>query len=494
MKRRNFFKMASAATIAGLIDTQFSWAQKITTQGQTYANTENNDKLLLKGAYIICMDHQHTIIPKGDILIQNGRIEKIAAHIDDQDCRIIDAKGKYAVPGFINTHNHMWEGVTRGFSAAMTMPDYMDWLIKKIGHLLTPEDVYLGTLISSLEQINAGVTTALDWAHATNSPAHADAGIDALQESGIRAVYAYGLLGPSFRYPYSDGVEGKKYMNDVHRMKKERLSSTEALVTLGLATTAPKHSELNKLKYEAQVAEELDALLTMHIGPLPYKDSGTMRISELHAIGIINSRFNFVHGNDITQEDLQSLKESSASLSVTPEVEWQMGHGVPPILPASQAGINLALGTDVSASVSNDMFAQMRSAYATATGMAHQKAFQENKLYAHTLPITLTEILAMSTIGGAKAIGLDRVTGSLETGKQADVILIDNQTVNMIPATNPITNIVLHANPGNIDTVIIGGKVLKERGKLLSYQDLTPISNKLQAASERLFEQSLKSS
>ncbi|WP_106915891.1 amidohydrolase family protein [Chryseobacterium aurantiacum] len=493
MERRNFFKIAGLATMAGLIDTHFSWAQKITEHGQKYINDEENGRLLIKGAQIITMDHRNTRL-LGDILIQNGKIEKIAEHIQSENCRIIEADGKFVLPGFINTHNHMWEGITRGFSATMTMPEYMDWLIKKIGPALTPEDVYLGTLISALEQVNAGVTTVLDWAHATNSPEYADAGVDALQESGIRAVFAYGLLGPAFRYPYSEKQGGKKYLEDVYRMKKERLTSGDGLVTLGIATTVPEHKDINKLKTEARAAEELDALLTMHIGPLPFRDIGTMRIADLHATGVINHRFNFVHGNDITEREFHYIKDSGASLSVTPEVEWQMGHGVPPLLQSSQAEITLALGTDVSASVSNDMFAQMRSAYSTTLGMAHQKAVGENKLFEQKLPVTLNDILAMGTIGGAKALGLDHMTGSLEVGKQADIILIENKAMNMIPATDPIATIVLQAHPGNVDTVIIGGRVLKEKGKLLQHQiDSDAMFSKIQTASDRLYTKSIKS-
>ncbi|SDI37581.1 amidohydrolase family protein [Chryseobacterium jejuense] len=493
MERRNFFKIAGMATIAGLIDTQLGWAQKAVEHGQKYIHDKEGDKLLIKGAQIITMDPGNTIL-LGDILIQNGKIKKIAKHIQEENCRIIEADGKFVLPGFINTHNHMWEGITRGFSAAMTMPEYMDWLIKKIGPALTPEDVYLGTLIAALEQINAGVTTALDWAHATNSPEFADAGVDALQESGIRAVYAYGLLGPSFRYPYSDGAGGKKYLEDLYRMKKERLTSGDALVTLGIATTVPENKDVNKLKTEARVAEELDALLTMHIGPLPSRDSGAMRISDLHAMGIMNRRFNFVHGNDITEKEFLYIKEAGASLSVTPEVEWQMGHGVPPLLQSSQADIILALGTDVSASVSNDMFAQMRSAYSTTLGMAHQKAAGENKVYAHKLPVALKDILAWGTVGGARALGLDHITGSLEVGKQADLILIENKAMNMIPAIDPIAAIVLQAHPGNVDTVIIGGRILKEKGKLLHHQISSDMMlSKIQSASERLYTKSMKS-
>lgn len=479
------------AAVAGLVDTQFGWAQKVTEYNK--GDIESNDKILIRGAHIISMDHKNTILPVGDILIKNGKIEHIAEHIEVQNYRIIEADGKFAVPGFVNTHNHMWEGVARGFSAAMTITEYMEWLMRKITPILTPEDVYLGTLISALEQINAGVTTVMDWAHATNSPAHADAGVDALQESGIRAVFAYGLLASSFRYPYSEAAGGTKYFEDVYRMKKERLSSKDQSVTLGIATIVPENTNVNKLKAEARLAKELDALITMHIGINPYQNDGLMRISDIHQSGILSNRFNFVHGNDITRQELQYLKDCGASLSVTPEVEWQMGHGVPPLLQSSQIGLTtLALGTDVSASVSNDMFAQMRSAYSTTLGMAHQKAVKEKQLYAHKLPVTLNDVLSLSTIGGAKALGLDSITGSLEVGKQADLILIENKAVNMMPASNPVANVVLQANPGNVDTVIINGKILKEKGKLLHQINLDEMYSKLQTATERLYSQSIK--
>ena len=151
----------------------------------------------------------------GDLLIDNGKIVAVGKNVGSWAVSEIDGRGMIAMPGFINGHIHLWQTALRGIAADWTLDHYFGVLIGQVVGLYKPEDAYIGNLAGALDQINSGVTTLFDWCHIVNTPAHADAAVDALQESGIRAIFAYGtpmtLFGTKEPHPA-----------DARRMRKER--------------------------------------------------------------------------------------------------------------------------------------------------------------------------------------------------------------------------------------------------------------------------------
>ena len=148
--------------------------------------------LLIKNAAIVTMDGKLTEHLQGDILVEGDRISQIGANIEAHDAAVVDTSGMIAVPRFVDSHRHLWEGLLRNALPDGTLMDYFQTVNQRFGPTYTPADVYAGTLISALGALNAGVTTVLDWAHIQNSPEHTDASIKALRDSGVRGVFAFG--------------------------------------------------------------------------------------------------------------------------------------------------------------------------------------------------------------------------------------------------------------------------------------------------------------
>ena len=263
----------------------------------------------------------------------------------------IDGRGMIAMPGFINGHIHLWQTALRGVAADWTLDHYFSVLIGKVVGLYSPQDVYIGNLVGALDQINSGVTTLFDWCHIVNTPAHADAAVDALQEARIRAIFAYGtpmtLFGTKEPHPA-----------DARRMRRERLSSNDSLVTMALAIRGTDFAP-GTAEADIKFARELGLLASFHVacakhGPRP---QSMQNLAEQRLLG---ADVNLVHANFLTPEEFRVIANNGASVSITPEVEMQMGLGLPPTGAALAARANMNIGTDVVTSLSTDMFTQMR--------------------------------------------------------------------------------------------------------------------------------------
>jgi 5-methylthioadenosine/S-adenosylhomocysteine deaminase len=421
------------------------------------------------------MDPALGIIEAGDLLIDRDKIIAVGRDIGSWAVREIDGRGMIAMPGFINGHIHLWQTALRGIAADWTLDQYFGVLIGKAVRLYTPQDAYIGNLVGALDQINSGITTLFDWCHIVNTPDHADAAVDALRESGIRAVFAYGTPMTLFgtKEPHPD---------DARRMRRERLSSSDALVTMALAIRGTDFAP-GTAEEDIRFARELGLMASFHVacakhGPRP---QSMQSLAQQHLLG---PDINLVHANFLTPNEFRVVANNGTSVSITPEVEMQMGLGIPPTGAALAAHAKLNIGTDVVTGVSTDMFTQMRFLLQTQRALVNE-TFHKRETMPDRLTITARQVLELATIKSAQCIGLDRRIGSLSPGKQADVVLLRETDINMRAAADPIAAIVLHAGVGNVDTVIINGNIVKQDGKL-TYRELGRRLTELERSSERL--------
>jgi cytosine/adenosine deaminase-related metal-dependent hydrolase len=433
-------------------------------------------RIRIKGATIVSMDPTLGIIESGDLLIDKGKIVAVGRNVGSWAVMEIDGRGMIAMPGFINGHIHLWQTALRGVAADWTLDHYFGVLIGQVVKLYTPQDVYIGNLVGALDQINSGVTTLFDWCHIVNTPAHADAAVDALREARIRAVFAYGtpmtLFGTQEPHPA-----------DAARMRKERLSSSETLVTMALAIRGTDFAP-GTAEADIRFARDLGLLASFHVacakhGPRP---------QSMHSLAeqrLLGPDINLVHANFMTAEEFRVVANNGASVSITPEVEMQMGLGLPPTGAALGARANLNIGTDVVTGVSTDMFTQMRFLLRTQRALTND-TFHQREAMPDKLTITARQVLELATIKSAQCIGLDRRIGSLSPGKEADIVLLRKTDINMRAAADPISAVVLHAGVANVDTVLVGGNIVKQNGKL-TYGDLPRRLAELDRSSERLY-------
>jgi 5-methylthioadenosine/S-adenosylhomocysteine deaminase len=419
----------------------------------------------------------------GDILIEDDRIAAIGHTLPaPEDAEVIDARGMIALPGFVNAHIHTWQTGLRGIAVDWTLHEYIRAMHAGLATRFRPEDVRIANLVGALHQLHAGTTTLADWCHVNHTPEHTDAAIDGLEASGIRAAFLHGS-------PKPDPDPGQPHFSEIpipraeiERLRRGRLASDDALVTLGLAVLGPQMSVWSVCDADFRLARDLGLVASMHVsGPLLTPDG----FERLAAAGLIGPRTNVVHGNDLTPAQLRLLADAGASFTVAPEVELQMGFGEPLTGRLRALGCPVSLGSDIGSAGAGDMFGVARFALQArrhADTLAHRAA---SGAPPPAVGVPVREALRWATLDGARMLCLDRRIGSLTPGKQADVILIDASGIDLRPVHDAVASALLHAGPRDVDTVIVAGRVLK-RGGALTIRDLPRLLDELALSGERI--------
>ncbi|GAB1154819.1 amidohydrolase family protein [Paenibacillus illinoisensis] len=440
---------------------------------------------LLKNGCVLSMDARIGQFNRADVLIQDSLIAAVQPNIEvsDVDVVVIDASDMIVMPGLVDTHRHMWESLVKTAGTNWSLPVYLQNLYYgAMGSKLRPQDSYIANLLASLEALNAGVTTVLDWSM-PYSPDHTDGLIRGLQDAGIRAVFAHGVPGET---AYWNRESTLSYPENIRGVKERYFSSSDQLVTYGLAIRGPEFSHWDTTVQDIQLAEELDAICSMHVG---FGSWGSVdrSISRLYEAGLLTPRINVVHGNTMGMDEFKMLADTGASLSVTPEVEMMMGHGYPATGYFLEHGGTPTLGVDVVTSTGGDMFSQMKFALQAERSRTNELLLAQGEMPGE-LSLQASQVLRFATSAGAQALGLERKTGSVTPGKEADLIMIRTTDLNLFPVHDPIGAVVQFANPSNVDSVFVAGKLVKQNGKLL-HVNLDHIRSKAMESKEYLLTQ-----
>ncbi|AET57970.1 hypothetical protein HPL003_06035 [Paenibacillus terrae HPL-003] len=421
-----------------------------------------NHRLLIQNGCVLTLDKTMGDFKKADILIEGKKIVAVQPELEASDCEVVDATNMIVMPGFVDTHRHTWESVVRNVGADWSLEKYLGRMYYgNIGAKLRPQDGYVANLLGALEALDAGVTTLLDWSM-INSPDHTDELIRGLQESGTRAVFAHGVPGDGEYWSRESQI---RQSDDSRRVKKQYFSSDDQLLTMGLAIRGPEFSAWETAVDEIRFARELGVLCTMHLGFGTW-GSVDRSIEKLHKAGLLGSDLNFAHANTLSYEEYKLIADSGASISVTPEIEMMMGHGYPATGLFMENGGRPSLGVDVVVSTGGDMFAQMKFALQAERSRINGKILSTGEMPME-LTISARDILEFATIDGARALGLDHKIGTLTPGKEADLIMIRTNDLNMFPVNNPIGAVVQCANTSNVDSVFVAGQAVKRNGKML---------------------------
>ena len=320
-----------------------------------------------------------------------------------------------------------------------------------LGRVFEPEDNYLGVMLSAAEAINAGITTVNNWSHNIRSPQHAVQELHALEESGLRARFSYG---PSTDRDWYQSID-LEHLQSLYKEWKQW--SAEDLITLGLAwrgpSPEPASEGVNAGLTEFRMARQLKLPLSIHAGSRPDQAGEIASLANKHYLG---PDVLVIHATSATDEDIRALKVSGSPVSLSPFTEMRIGYGLPPVMRLLKADVISGLAVDTTALSGNaDMFAIMKVLQNLANGIARNE-----------FTLTAHQVIRMATLDGARALGLDARTGSLTPGKRADLILVSIDAVNLGVMTRPDHLIVEAAQPVNIDTVIIDGRILKRDGRL----------------------------
>ncbi|MGW3622966.1 amidohydrolase family protein [Streptomyces sp. NPDC000880] len=419
-------------------------------------------KTILKGGTIVSMD-TGTGDLIGDILIDGGTIRSIAPTLEADDAEIVDVSGHIVLPGFIDSHRHLYQALLRGLATDWSLVQYCVAMFGTIGHHFTPEDVHLGEKLGALDALDSGVTSVFDWSHSQLSPEHTDAMVEALQGTGIRATFGYGGSANQYVECLAEPFLSTSPMPEaeVRRLREGVLSSDDALVTLGLAGRGPDMSTMEIVQQEWSLARSLGIRINVHIGQGIFP--GRPAVQRLHEAGLLGSDMTFGHCNQLTDEEMKMMADAGVTASVTPEDEAGMGHGWPPIGRLLAAGVGTNVGIDTCMAAGGDQFTAMRCAMSITRGQSNATALdkQENP-WSSTL--TARQVLEMATVEGARALGQEDKIGSLAEGKQADIITIRTDDISMVPVLDPVSAVVQQASRRAVDNVFVAGRRLKADG------------------------------
>ena len=438
---------------------------------------------LFKSGIVVTQDRGFGVLPCGDVLVDGDRIAAIGEHLSAPAAEIVDCSGHFVMPGLINAHMHTWQTALRSVAANWTLLEYFRHVHAGLATVFTPEDIHIATLAGALNQLDHGVTTLVDWAHNNPTPAHTDAGVTALKESGIRAAFFHGSPKPDPKPGEPHFSEVPHPRREIERLLKGALNDRTALVTLGMAILGPHYSTLEVSAHDFALAREFGLVASMHQGGGEAKTPGGWET--LMQRGLVGQHINVVHGNNLTDAQLKSFVDLGVTFSVTPENEMAQGHGHPITGRLRALGTAPSLGVDLESAISGDMFSVAR------VGLASQRALDNaaERGKSGGIPATSTvpaaEALDWITMRGAAMLGMTGRTGSLTPGKQADLAVMSLGPLAMWPVHDPVASVVMQGSGARVRDVMVAGAFRKKDGRL-QRKDLPAIRAALARSGERI--------
>ncbi|MFI6733707.1 amidohydrolase family protein [Nonomuraea sp. NPDC050451] len=416
--------------------------------------------ILIRNGVVVDTEPEPVVLGEVDVRIEDGLIAEVGPGLPDvPGAEVIDATGRIVLPGFVDTHRHTWQAGIRAVAPDITFDTYLRRVLGELAPRHRPQDIYAGNLAGALECLDAGITTLLDWSHVQFSPDHTDAAVRALGESGIRAVFGYCYGG--------DSGELTKETRRVH----DSLFRTSGLVTMVVAALGPEIVGEERSLEEWRVAAELGLPVTAHLGGHG-PESAERGLAFLEANGLLSTPTTFVHALHYTDEALQRIAAGGGTASLAPVDEMNLGLGYPATGRLRAAGVPTGLGADTVVCAPGDMFSLMRTVHLLERGRPDGAG----------TGFTTRDALRMATFEGAQVLGLADVIGSLRPGKQADLVLLRTDTLGMAAAHDPIGAVVLNADTSAVDTVLVGGRVVKRDGRLLHHDLAAVLSTLIESA------------
>ncbi len=473
--RRGLFVTAAGGFVVGAALRSGS------AQAQTPAQPVSSRPILLRGALILSMDPAVGDLPRGDILVEGGVIRAVAPSIPaPEGALVIEAAGRIAMPGFINGHIHLAQTMQRGLSTEHSFVTYFQQIVLRHSNRMTAEDVRLADHAGGLEQVAGGVTTAMDWSRETTSPDHVDAALAGLSAAGLRAILAY--TAPPVPQGGDAAAINGRMMAHARALLGGRMPS---LVTLWTCLQGPDFAPLEPAIADMRRLAELGVPTAIHTGAAHYANRKPRLLAQLDAAGLLSDRLQIVHANNHEDDEYKLAADKGVALACTPEVELRMGHGQPALFKAAAAGMRVSVGTDIPSMVGGGLLPQLRAALLAEQHRINLAAIAETRQVPTTPAITARRMLELGTIEGAKGLGLGAVTGSLTPGKRADIILLRTESPLTAPLSDPAGLVLFQASPGDIDTVLVNGRIRKQGGRLVD-EDAPRVFARLQARAEEM--------
>ena len=495
--RRDFLKLstASAAGAAGMSLFATPPARAQEAGGPPQDTGRRGRKYVIRGGHVMSMDPAVGDFVKADVLVDGKKIKKVEPNTNAGGADEIDARGKIVMPGFVDTHHHQFETALRSFLAdGLLFPDgaphgainYFQYILGTFAGHYRPQDVYISELFGSLSQLDAGVTTSHDISQIHYSKEHSEAAIKGSADSGRRIVFGF------FEGARADLVgspPGAWYPEGASFLRKKYFSSSDQLMTMFMGGEIYLQPQPDVYTRAWNLGRELGLPIAAHIvGSFGMEPEFTAIATGQRQVQFGADNL-FIHMTGMSDAAWQKIKDVGAGVSLAVPIEMNMRHGTPPIIKTLQMGISPSLSVDVEVTLTADMFTQMRST------MTLQRMFENARWlgegYAAGFPqlelLTSRDVLRFATQVGANALKLGAKVGSLTPDKEADIIILDAQAINVAPLNVVPGAVVSLMERSNVETVIVAGKVRKWKGKLLDV-DLVSLRQQLEASRDFLFD------
>jgi len=422
-------------------------------------------RTVIVNATVVTMNQKGEIFNPGfvmfedDVITMTGEMKDLKEDAALADATLLDARNAIVMPGMINLHTHMGMIPFRGLG-----DDCKDrlrvFLIPMEQKSMDEELVYLSTRYAAGEMLLSGVTTVMDMYYYEEEAAKA------MDEMGLRAIAGQTVMDEG-ACDFKDPGEAIAYGESLIKKYKNHPRITACIAPHGTTTCSP-----GILKEAYRIDSSYEVPFTLHTAEMDYemeyfkKEKNMTPVSFLNSIGVLGKETLAAHCIHMTEEDLDLLKESHASVAHCIGSNTKAAKGVAPVSGMNQRGIAVGLGTDGPASGNTlDILTQMK-----LCADFHKNETKDRSAF------PAKDIVEMATIKGAKALGLDHITGSLEPGKQADLVVIETDSANMFPVYDPYSALVYSANPSNVDSVYVAGECLVE-GKRLKKSNMEEIRN-----------------
>jgi cytosine/adenosine deaminase-related metal-dependent hydrolase len=437
---------------------------------------------LIKDAVVLTMRGGPEDVIRGDVLIRGPIIEAVGRSLTAEgDAELVDGRRFIVMPGLINAHMHTWQTGLRSVASNWTFPEYARWVHAGLATHFQPRDIYIATLVGALNQIDCGTTTLVDWCHNNPTPAHTNSAIAALRASGIRAMFLHGTPKPAPKPGEPPYWEVPHPREEIVRLREE-LAADAGMISLGLAILGPHYATLDVTLKDFRLAQEFGLIVSMHQGGGPPKNpEGWPR---LEAEGLLNRLVNIVHGNDLSDDQLSRFIKRDVRFTITPESELISGHGHPILGRLRDLGTWPSIGADIESAHSGDMLTAARTALSHQRSLDNVEARRRGELGGKSR-LRTRDALSWVTVEGSRMLGEEDRIGTIAAGKQADLVLLRADALNLQPIHDPISSVIMQSNPSNIDSVMIAGRWRKRDGRLI-WGDLGSLIEELAESGRRI--------
>ncbi|MBU4349498.1 amidohydrolase [bacterium] len=432
--------------------------------------------ILINCSYIITMDKERKIIPQGSIGIKDGCIESVGRkELYPKAKKIIEGENLVAIPGLINCHTHVYQALIEGIGYDMHFsPWNIQYLLPLVSHI-GPEHSRSSAELAALEMIKSGTTTFSDHWYLHTDFSNIDEVARVFHQSGLRNHSVSGFLNESFagwkKDVDTEMVKNEEALIDAAKsFIKKWHKKGRTIVALGPGSTEDVSRDF--FKKIVVFAKEMDVSVVTHIAGWIEIVSNSLKkykmrdLEYAHSLGFTGEKAIAVHCVWLSAEEMNIIANTGTKVVHNPVANMHLGYGIAPITEMLSRGVTVGLGTDGAASYTYDMFEIGKTA-----------AMLQKVKNLDAEAITAEKILEMLTIDGAKVLGMDSFTGSIEKGKRADIILLDFNCPHIMPGGKVVPKIVYSARGADVVTSIIDGKTVMENRKVLNLNEEKVIKN-----------------